>query len=1081
MNFINKLIKNSLQYISKKLLNYLSIFFLLILSVGVFAGMFNYNAQLDVLYTNAVNNSIRYDTHVNLNKMDLNSRSYNALASDWIGFANFDQKTMISDWIEFIEKTNNNTQVCLDSQKGITDQLQTFISQHNLSFKPGKSLSQFVEEFKGVNCNYLIYSLKNILTTSLDSQTKKPLNWELMVDNSADLTINETTYHLINAFHHNINQLWSNNNLNRVDISNNIKTATSISDGEIFVNSYFMSKNGLKNNDLLNLGVKDGKPNQFEIVGNGYRYSDLMLEAFRTINGNYNGSSSTNFALVYMTDNGYKNIFEYNPALTNNYQAYIRFNNNDNFNNSFKELNTLITNYFSTTWNQTITKYDDFGEPGQQEILILIDYIIFAVVCFAASLVILTIMYFFIKRDIAAQHQTLGILKSLGYSTWQLALSIIVPIVLTIILGSILGYIFAFGFASYFIILYKPFALLPFSDFYNNWIIFAVFLVTIPLIFIMILMLITINLLNKNPLTLINNQKQFNSLKIGKKFRTIRKKPVLYLPFGVKIATSFAQKSITKWITTLLTFLFGTLVLFFEFNAIDLFNKYVASVRTPYTQKTTQVIDIPFQFSYQLANDKLAINPDPTTFNYNWIPESEIFPADIDENSFNCSWEWANKYMPITFTDQNDEVGKNKPGNEIIRIISQPMMNKCLNGDYLKQVINSKSFDELLSTVQSATTPELFVKIKFYLQNAKLQPSIPNLSFGKFIYDSNDELPLFSTSIEPLQLEDNTKIRQASVIGLDQETNFADYYNFDDNTSYVNNLFKPLSNSTAIPIVVSKKIWYSNEIPITHPFEWKVKTSPKDYQTTLLQVVGYTNNDTTTNNIYMDSKTLRSLLGIDRIPDQVDKKVFGQNRLISKRKEGFQPEHYLTIYSKNGLKPENYIYFTPTSAKDQNEAVIYATAILNNANSLMPLDLLQTSLENVFKNATLLIQITAIFTFIIVAFILMVLVNIVVEENKGIMATLKAMGYSNFKIMNYVLSWYIIAFVIGLGLPFLISFYAWQLLTSFIFSLTGLLFELVFSWQSIVIVILALFVLTSAITMIVLIRLRRERLIDLTK
>ncbi|AGM25091.1 ABC transporter permease [Spiroplasma chrysopicola] len=1081
MNFINKLIKNSLQYISKKLLNYLSIFFLLILSVGVFAGMFNYNTQLDVLYTNAVQNSIRYDTHVNLNKMDLNSRSYNDLASDWIGFSNFDEKTMISDWIEFIDKTNNNNQVCFDSEKGIADQLWTFISQHNLTFKPDKSLSQFVDEFKGVNCNYLIYSLKNILATSLDSQTKKSLNWEMMVDNSADLTINETTYHLINAFHHSINQLWSNDNLNRVDISNSNKTAISISDGEVFVNSYFMSKTGLSNNALIDLGVKEDQANQFKIVGNGYRYSDLMLEAFRTINGNYNGSSSTNFALVYMTDNDFKNIFEYNPALINNYQAYIRFGNNDNFNNSFKELNTLITSYFSTTWNQTIAKYDDFGEPGQQEILIMIDYIIFAVVCFAASLVILTIMYFFIKRDIAAQQQTLGILKSLGYSTWQLAFSIIIPIVLTIILGSILGYIFAFGFASYFIILYKPFALLPFSVFYNNWIIFGVFIVAIPLIFIMILMLITINLLNKNPLTLINNQKQFNSLKIGKKFRTIRKKPLFYLPFGVKIATSFAQKSITKWITTLLTFLFGTLVLFFEFNAIDLFNKYVASVRTPYTEKTTQVIDIPFQFSYQLANDKLEINPDPSSFNYNWIPSSEIFPATLVEDNFDCSWEWANTYMPISFTDQNDQEGKSRPLAEIIKIISQPMMNKCLNGDYLKQVINSKAFDGLLKIIEQATTPEMFAKIKSYLQNAKLQSSIPNLSFGKFIYDSNDELPLLSTPIEPLQLEDNSKIRQATVIGLDQETNFADYYNFADNTSYVNDIFKLLPNSTAIPIVVSKKIWYSNELPLDRAFEWKVKTSPKDYQTTLLQVVGYTNNDTTTNNIYMDSKILRQLLGIDRIPDQPDKSTFGHNRLISQRTEGFQPEHYLTIYSKNGLKPENYIYFTPIANKVQNDSVIYATAILNNANSLMPLDLLQTSLENVFKNATLLIQITAFFTFIIIAFILIVLINIVVEENKGIMATLKGMGYSNFKIMNYVLSWYLIAFAIGLGLPFLISFYAWQLLTSFIFSLTGLLFELVFSWQSIVIVILALFILTSAITMIVLIRLRRERLVDLTK
>ncbi|AHF61049.1 hypothetical protein P344_03715 [Spiroplasma mirum ATCC 29335] len=60
-----------------------------------------------------------------------------------------------------------------------------------------------------------------------------------------------------------------------------------------------------------------------------------------------------------------------------------------------------------------------------------------------------------------------------------------------------------------------------------------------------------------------------------------------------------------------------------------------------------------------------------------------------------------------------------------------------------------------------------------------------------------------------------------------------------------------------------------------------------------------------------------------------------------------------------------------------------------------------------------MLEITAIFTFIIVAFILVVLINMTIEENNykaAIMATMKAMGYSNGKVLTYVLAWYIFAF-----------------------------------------------------------------------
>ncbi|WP_368486556.1 FtsX-like permease family protein [Spiroplasma sp. DGKH1] len=1090
---IKKLIKNSIQNLYKKILNYLSIFILLLLSVAVFGGMFTYNSQLDHLYNQALINSKRYDVHVNLNKLDLNTFTYSKIANDWVGFDNFaGNDKAASDWINFITQTNNNKSVCFDSTSndGLDKLFDKFISDNGLTFKPGKTKAMFLRDIKLLNCNYVSYSFNKLIKTNANPNLHLPA-WDLVVNNSTDLVVDNIDYHLVNAYQNSSDAIWTNPNLNIPYINKGLVTADNITDGQIIVNRYFLEEMNYSLGNGIIIGKdSDGNPNYYQIMGEGYAYSDIMYQTFGAASGNFAGSGNVKTALVYMTNNDFNKIMSYNPSLTNNYQGYLKFAPEDDFNQAYNYLNELIFNYFTASWYQIITQYNDVGEAGQQQTFIQLNYIMFSVVCLAASIVVLVIVYFFIKRDIKSQRKTLGILKALGYHTPELSFGVVVPIIITIFVACLFGYLGSLGVSAYFTILNKPVALLPFDNVYNNWIIFAVFIIGFPTIFASITYLITIIILRTKPLDLINERERVK-VKRSKQLVKYVRKPLIFLPFGIRLTTSFAQKSISKWFTVLITFLFGCLVLLFEFNVIDLFNGYINDLMRSYGHNVTQIVNLPSQFQYQTStkpNQHLEIDYNPDKWNYTWLEQQEI-SSSLAWSAFNCSYEWSNQNLPIHFRDRQDKEGVIDPN--IQDILQRSMMNVCMNGDYLKQAVHSGSFKQLIDILKTMIPPNQVVALTTFLQSAKAASQLPNVAFSKFVIDKKLDLSMLNSALTPNAISADTKIKRADVYGLDPNSDFKDYFNFNDKTSNIDQIFTPINLTTdPIPIVVAKRIWYSGEVPINSPFEWNLRITPSDSIKVKVKIVGYVTNDTSTQNIFMNIQTLRRLMGVHNPNDPNDDTwfdshpYFGNNVIISRRANSFQPEAFLTMFSKLGTASANYQFFATPPGATQPALVMKSMlnmSILNGQNTISPLKMVQEALEKVFGNVILLLEITAIFTFIIVAFILVVLINMTIEENKIIMATMKAMGYSNGKVLTYVLAWYIFAFAIGLGLPFLISYGAWIIIVRLIFNMTGILFTFAFSWQSIVIVVLALLALTVAETVFILLRMKKHRLIDLTK
>lgn len=181
----------------------------------------------------------------------------------------------------------------------------------------------------------------------------------------------------------------------------------------------------------------------------------------------------------------------------------------------------------------------------------------------AISVIVITIIT---KKRIDDERLQIGVLKSLGYSRFSIAISYLTYPIVGSIIGGILGYLVGCIFYKPISQLYISYFLIPLDNF-NISIDYLLKCIGIPLIFLSILCyLVAIFMLRKKPLALL---REGSNLKVNF-FSKIVNKLTSKFPFKYRFKYSLALRSIPKLLIVALTSFFTGMLIVLTLIGVDL-------------------------------------------------------------------------------------------------------------------------------------------------------------------------------------------------------------------------------------------------------------------------------------------------------------------------------------------------------------------------------------------------------------------------------------------------------------------------------------------------------------------------------
>ena len=181
----------------------------------------------------------------------------------------------------------------------------------------------------------------------------------------------------------------------------------------------------------------------------------------------------------------------------------------------------------------------------------------------AISVVVITIIT---KKRIDDERLQIGVLKSLGYNKYSVAVSYLTYPIVGSIIGGILGYLIGCVSHNALAKMYLSYYIVPLDNF-NIDILYLAKSIFIPLIFLSILCyLVAIFMLRKKPLALL---REGSNLKVNI-FSKIANKITSFLPFKQRFKYSLALRSIPKLLIVALTSFFTGMLIVLTLIGVDL-------------------------------------------------------------------------------------------------------------------------------------------------------------------------------------------------------------------------------------------------------------------------------------------------------------------------------------------------------------------------------------------------------------------------------------------------------------------------------------------------------------------------------
>ncbi|WP_425382490.1 FtsX-like permease family protein [Spiroplasma endosymbiont of Melieria omissa] len=1034
---MSNLFVNVLRGIKKRLLQYLGIIILLVIVISTLSALYSTASRAESGFYTVLNNSGKYDYRINLQL--LNNYKDTATATSRIQtiikkqFKDYDyqQKAEIYKQIDEIKENNlrNNSFPILPSGVDINKDFENYLLNWGLSYQ-GILFNDILEnEVK----NDEIYNLQYY---ELAKSFFKTFDYENVS------SLKKIYYSLENGFYtseksESFDFTPKRNNINEVYISEGIKPINPL---EIVINPEFAGINNIKLNDYITVIDKVEK---LKVVGFGYAYWGITGSRTAT-NPN---PTSENTSPVYMSNQWFNNLIKDSTFRTNlNNIFLLKVNNNDNY--FVSKLEELLIKTFSFSFGSIISSDSEDIRSGQILESFKMENIMFTAITLVVLLVIIFIIMSYVRKEIDLQKPQIGLLKALGYSNFQIAISFVILIFLITFISSIIGLGIGLGLQIWFNSLNNMGFFMPLPILFFSWIVFIVSLIIIPIIFIVISYMQSETKLRVSPLLLICDRPSNSSSKLI----SVLKYPFRYWPFKQRLAIAFTLKSVGKLFLVFFTFIFVSFLLLFQSSATDLFDNKINNLYGYYNKDVKWNTSTSSMYTYSNDSD---LKIDKHVFD--WVSEKDI--AKDKETGTNKYHQWIaddfhidnNKAKKIESIINNNNFKNYFMNSEEINILYQKTKTKSDCEDFINP---KKIIPEPLMKIICQNIHQIF---NYISTNTGINPEInplPGISLGLNIYN-NKYYPTIEINLRPPNewkghSQGRMLAKKIKATGLYndpyQDLVWKNWFNFKEaknrdidpifnnshnlqsqKVTYTDNQGQNIETKAYIlPAVISKTLSILNDYKIDDHFlmlaSWYNYTIPVIYQ-----VKGIIENNLDNSNVYINLDDLRTSIGLIKLSPSEDPKPISDSF-----------NHWLS--KESNIFPLNYINILQPSAEYTKEQIL--------AKNLEPInkipfinDLVKRLLVEIFDGIRTIINITKILTLFAVAFVLVIIVNMILDNNLLIIAMMKSLGYRVNEINRLIIGSYIIALLVAFILGTIISYVVWNIITLIIATKAGVVFN----------------------------------------
>lgn len=1034
---MSNLFVNVLRGIKKRLLQYLGIIMLLVIVISTLSALYSNSSRIESGFYTVLNNSGKYDYRINLqalnNYKDISAATARIKTVIKEQFKDDPQAPAINSQIDKINENDirNNSFPTVPGNKIIED-LKNYLLNWGLSYQ-GILFNDILEnEVK----NKPIYNLEYYQFTKSFFKT---------FDYENVISTKKLYYSLEDAFYPSaLSKSFDfdpvRNNINKVYITQGKQPTNKL---EIVINPDFARINNIKLNDYITVINKTDK---LKVVGFGYAYWGITGSRSAT-NPN---PTSENTTPVYMSREWFNELISDSTFRTNlNNIFLLKVKNNDSY--FVSKIQEVLIKTFSFSFGSIITADSEDFRSGEILETFKMENIMFTAITFVVLLVVIFIIISYVRKEIDLQKPQLGLLKAMGYTNLQIGINFVFLIFLITFISNIFGLGIGLGLQILFNSLNNIGFFIPLPLLFFNWIVFVISLIIIPIVFILVSYIQSEVKLCVSPLLLIYDRPSNSNSKLI----SMLKYPFRYWPFKQRLAIAFTLKSVGKLFLVFFTFFFVSFLLLFQSSATDLFDNKINNLYGYYNKDVKWTTSTASMYTY--ANDT-ELKIDNQIFD--WASEKDI-AKDAKKNTDKKYTQW----VADDFHIDND--------SKKVKIITAYTKNNFKNN-----YMNSKEINILYQNTKDKDSCQKFInpnglipsdwmqKICTYVHqifdyistNTGINPDVnplPGISLGLNIYNVN----YYPTIQSNLRLPNGWKghdlgrmlAKNIKVTGLYNDANqdlvWKKWFSFKEdkhrdidpifnnshilsteNITYTDNQGQQVtSNAYVLPAAISKALSILNHYKIDNNFlmltSWYNYTIPVIYQ-----VKGIIENNLDTSNVYTNLDDLRTALNLVNTKTHL-LRIDAFNHWISKDENLF-PLNYINILQPNG----KYNY---EEIKAKNLEPINKVPFIN--------DLIKKLFTEIFDGVRKIINITKFLTLLAVVFVLVIIVNMILDNNLLIIAMMKSLGYRVNEINRLIIGSYIIILLVAFILGTVVSYVIWNVITLIIATRAGIVFNVAIS------------------------------------
>lgn len=364
----------------------------------------------------------------------------------------------------------------------------------------------------------------------------------------------------------------------KYDFIYQLETSKTTKQNNILIKAMPYQKDKKINQTYLVEGRFPKKQNEITMLPEFAKINDIQIGDHYTINGNEYKVVGFTYApdhiypmisfnmpifsekqnnIIFMTEESYHSfqgmteqvyVLKYNHPIDRKLQ-FGEDEFNEEMSNMFEKESSILSFNFDTSTRMIRTSALQAGLKIDRDFALYFLYLLLAIAIFI--IIVIT------KKRIDDERLQIGVLKSLGYSRFSIAISYLVYPVVGSLIGGLIGYGIGIGLNGILTNLYMSYFTVPLGTFRFDlsYLLTSIFL---PMIVLSILSyLIAICMLRKKPLALL---KEGSNLKVNFLSKLVNKLTSL-LPFHYRFKYSLASRSLGKLaIVTLTSFCTGLLV-----------------------------------------------------------------------------------------------------------------------------------------------------------------------------------------------------------------------------------------------------------------------------------------------------------------------------------------------------------------------------------------------------------------------------------------------------------------------------------------------------------------------------------------